>query len=204
MDLYKRDQLYYHSIRELNAWVESNAKSNLTNTYGVRFHPISKSSEQTLTKKDVIALNLGIHTKMGLAKDGYPGQHQLYRKIAAYGQKLTKTPNAPKFVYIVTPAQHFASFDGVYTEQSNKFCIYSINSDPRATMEREIFEVGSNCDAVLDAVNMTSLGNLHVGVSATMTDCSHYCQPGVPDISAGRLVRIVGELIGTNHNSTVN
>lgn len=65
-------------------------------------------------------------------------------------------------------------------------------------LARQIFKVGVNCHAILDAVNMASLGYLHVGISATMADCSHYCQPGVPDVSAAKLVYIVGDLVYRN------
>jgi hypothetical protein len=66
-------------------------------------------------------------------------------------------------------------------------CLKSVDIDPRRSIELEKLKSGKHVHAILDAIDMKSLGQLHIGQG----DCTHYCMPGIPDISAHQLLNLI-------------
>ncbi len=127
----------------------------------------------------------------------------------------------PRLVYMTTPTQHFDEFPDPYKpnkkrnkQQDGVFrpplpvpqipstkptkpvlpdppqkCLKLIDIDPRREIERELLQSGKHIDSILDAIDMKELGDLHIGRG----DCTHYCMPGIPDISAHRLVLTINK-----------
>ena len=57
-----------------------------------------------------------------------------------------------------------------------------------------ILKPGINVHGLLDAVDMMQLGHFHVGNG----DCSHYCLPGVPDLTAHSLIEMIHSSTGSS------
>ncbi len=150
------------------------------------------------------------------------GQILLQRRRDVNRQRVTHTL-LPYLVYMTTPAQHFnhpengsvsnnkrrgKHSDGIFRMYSSltgegksegmkgtvvdavEPCLKSIDIDPRREIERELLQSGKHIDSILDAIDMKELGDLHIGRG----DCTHYCMPGIPDISAYSLVHILNKL----------
>lgn len=140
-----------------------------------------------LSSNDVLVANAGIH---------YDTQTTI-KPIAELGALLQKSPNAPRFMYITTPTQHFPTNNGQYgkyNKYENKVCLQQVKENPRRTIESHTFKVGSNVDALL-IYNDLDLGLLHIGnrgdINTNLLDCSHYCLPGVPDVVGSEMLSMI-------------
>ena len=92
--------------------------------------------------------------------------------------------------YVTTVTQHFATSDGQYSKgRASKRCQPSIPSNPRLESELSVLREGVNVDRIL-RVDDLDAGALHVG-AYDGSDCTHYCMPGVPDVTAHRLLELV-------------
>ena len=91
---------------------------------------------------------------------------------------------------MTTVTQHFATSDGQYSNgRRSKRCQPSIPSNPRLESELSVLREGVNVDRIL-RVDDLDAGALHVGAYDGV-DCTHYCMPGVPDVTAHRLLELV-------------
>ena len=99
-------------------------------------------------------------------------------------------PIAPRWVYVTTVTQHFATSDGQYSNgRRSKRCQPSIPSNPRLESELSVLREGVNVNRIL-RVDDLDAGALHVG-AYDGSDCTHYRMPGVPDVTAHRLLELV-------------
>lgn len=67
-------------------------------------------------------------------------------------------------------------------------CTSNVTVNPRRAQEEKLFEVGVHVDYMFHPYDEAS-GAYHVGGK----DCTHYCMPGIPDLTAMRLVRELAE-----------
>jgi hypothetical protein len=154
-------------------------------------HITPYAGESHLGPDDVIIYNAGYHDDML--------NHKSHIDIVAkFGQKLRSLGNkAPVFVYITTPGQHFDTPTGAYRKGfgkkrvSRRQCKQEAFDDSRSLTERSalsFFETESRL-MLVESIDLHSHGDLHVGEmqDVDIIDCTHYCQPGVPDVQAQHL-----------------
>jgi hypothetical protein len=138
---------------------------------------ITESREQSLTSSDTIIYNIGFYTDETMRK-------RIYNQLDQLGQALQQSDRneRPSLVYLTTFSQHFPTPTGeFFLDQIRHFdqCKSSIPfPNPRKAEELRILKEGDNVDIIIDAED-ESLGAYHVG---RRTDCTQYCQPGVPDL----------------------
>ena len=153
----------------------------------------------TLGPSDVIVFNSGIHAS------GIDSQCIETALAASIGVDFLADPMAPRLVYVATPSQHFKSDDGTFGGSPDSSpCVTSLpkKTDPRQDTEKLLLVPGVSVDAFLDNVDYENLGDLHIGLIRTTLapkskkqyDCSHFCQPGVPDVVASGLINLLSEL----------
>ena len=118
---------------------------------------------------------------------------RLYQQLDNFGRELLAQRGRhplPRWVYVTTVTQHFATSDGQYSNgRRSKRCQPSIPSNPRLESELSVLREGVNVDRIL-RVDDLDAGALHVG-AYDGSDCTHYCMPGVPDVTAHRLLELV-------------
>ena len=126
------------------------------------------SSKLTLVSNDVLILNVGIH--FGRSSDDF---RRRVASVAHLGVLMQEAHRAPQLVYLTTPAQHFRGGNGNGTWDAHdnppcspfpdstdddnmqehccaNQCSCRIQENMRATIEREMLQVGLNVDAFLD------------------------------------------------------
>ena len=99
----------------------------------------------------------------------------------------------PQLWYVTTPTQHFATPTGQFIAPTKKPCRTEVPTNHRRNAEIPALldnEDGNQTAVVVNklidygSVDLT-MGDLHVG----MGDCTHYCQPGPPDLVAFRILQ---------------
>ena len=137
-----------------------------------------------LGRDDVVVYNAGLHKN---------DRTRLYQQLDNFGRELLAQRgrhSLPRWVYVTTVTQHFATSDGQYSNgRRSKRCQPSIPSNPRLESELSVLREGVNVDRIL-RVDDLDAGALHVG-AYDGSDCTHYCMPGVPDVTAHRLLELV-------------
>lgn len=153
--------------------------------------------DKYLDQNDIIIYNAGYH-------NSYDEHRRHLDMVAEFGKKLNQLSNkAPFLVYITTPTQHFPGpKNGGWAREDNAFhitadtflhtgtCLQHASDDTRTNAEREVLSnFNEHSKALLvDSIDVHDLGNLHVGeMKGGRSDCTHYCQPGVPDMQAKNL-----------------
>ena len=142
------------------------------------------SGGQFLGRDDVVVYNAGLHKN---------DRTRLYQQLDSFGRELLAQRgrhSLPRWVYVTTVTQHFATSDGQYSNgRRSKRCQPSIPSNPRLESELSVLREGVNVNRIL-RVDDLDAGALHVG-AYDGSDCTHYCMPGVPDVTAHRLLELV-------------
>eukprot|EP00421_Protoceratium_reticulatum_P012635 CAMPEP_0168383320 /NCGR_PEP_ID=MMETSP0228-20121227/13842_1 /TAXON_ID=133427 /ORGANISM="Protoceratium reticulatum, Strain CCCM 535 (=CCMP 1889)" /LENGTH=349 /DNA_ID=CAMNT_0008396467 /DNA_START=123 /DNA_END=1172 /DNA_ORIENTATION=+ len=157
---------------------------------------------QYLDKDDVVIYNAGYH-------NSYDDHRQHLGVVATLGQQLNQLgTEAPLFAYITTPTQHFPGpNNGGYVKRVmdsttlDTFlepgpCSQHASDDIRTDTEHEILSDFYERSRMLlvDSIDVHDLGKLHVGdMEGGKADCTHYCQPGVPDMQAKSLFDQIAE-----------
>lgn len=148
-------------------------------TFGSLVKPMAKSGESSsvLGPADVILANAGIHSKDLSARCSD------LEKFAALGADLVKDPTAPRFIYLKTPSQHFATADGTHDPKLVHIgCKREIDEDPRHEAEQLLMVPGVTVDGFLGGANYAKTGLMHLGNVTgkddyqSKIDCSHYCK----------------------------
>jgi hypothetical protein len=129
---------------------------------------------------------------------GYHNTHAQHREqvqvAASFGTRLAEAgKNAPFFMYVMTPTQHFpGDLCGGYvrTNANAAACLKHASDDRRMTAERELLAHFKGKNQIMTLLDAHDLGGLHVGNG----DCTHYCQPGVPDVMAKKLFEDIAKL----------
>jgi len=158
------------------------------NSHGYIFFghmPSIHSKELQMTNKDILVINLGVH-------DDLNTNNVQYKELSIFGKKLlelqksTNKSNIPHFMYVSTPSQHFGN-DGVFIPVNSSFqCISSITHNIRNELEFTYLKINESVNSIIP-YDDTNLGDMHIGVG----DCTHYCQPGLPDIVAEKILQAV-------------
>lgn len=142
------------------------------------------SSDSYLNATDTLVFNIGLHNKLGEIGP-------VLQAFSDFSDMLRHQENRPQIVYMTTITQHFATPNGQYkgkkAAQEAGMCLDKIDSNPRAQVEREI--VTGHVDQLIDYDDV-EMGAFHIGGE----DCTHYCMPGPPDLTAARLFQAVQQL----------
>ncbi|CAB9504453.1 expressed unknown protein [Seminavis robusta] len=160
----------------------------LTTTNNISFSPKVGSALPTRlgpflsSSKDIVVSNIGLHFP--------PDQAKATAQLLA---NWTAQPFAPQLWYVATPTQHFHTSNGQFVpgQKDDHGCRDAVPKNPRLEMERKVLLGNTNIPLFLEFEDL-EWGWFHVGNG----DCSHYCQPGVPDLVALRLLRALAGLAG--------
>mmetsp|Transcript_4507 Transcript_4507/g.4525 ORF Transcript_4507/g.4525 Transcript_4507/m.4525 type:complete len:223 (-) Transcript_4507:449-1117(-) len=174
------------SLFLINGW-----RKELARNKPVSFRLTPEHGPVTLGDDDVIVHNLSLHIT---------NRNKSYEELVDFGQQLLShsqrtqqlpgpiTLPLPRLVYVSTFTQHFRTDTGIFEESTKKGpgCVASLNSSIRRDVELTILQAGTNVHQIL-VVDDLDKGGMHIGKD----DCTHYCMPGVPDITASRLLKLL-------------
>jgi len=172
------------TLRHGQANIIDRFRKELASNHSVSFRLTPRHERVFLGRDDVVVYNAGLHEN---------DRTRLYQQLDSFGRELLAQRgrhSLPRWVYVTTVTQHFATSDGQYSNgRRSKRCQPSIPSNPRLESELSVLREGVNVDRIL-RVDDLDAGALHVG-AYDGSDCTHYCMPGVPDVTAHRLLELV-------------
>lgn len=137
-----------------------------------------------LSSNDVLVVSTGTHN--AVAKYLMREYQRLFDCIRSKGPE-----NFPKMAFMLSPYSHFPTASGAYTPvDPAEHC--RRDGPYRAYQTRELSKMRPYLNSSLGMIlgenlNQTELGYLH----PMHGDCAHYLQPGVPDIFASDLARLL-------------
>ena len=140
------------------------------------------SNQLQMTSNDILVINLGVHDNGNYNSINYNELSVLGSKILSLQKNTNTTRTVPRLIYITSPSQHFGPH-GVHDAKSSFNCLSNITHNVRNELEYKYFKVDKNVNGIIN-FNDTNLGDMHIGNG----DCTHYCQPGLPDIIAEELM----------------
>lgn len=154
--------------------------TNRTTALPSVLHP---GDERRLTDQDILLFCEGVHHTI---EEDAPlvALQSLGRQIQ---QQRTVGVSVPQLWYLTTPTQHFETANGQYEDgKAVTACSNATDVNPRREKEKGM--LANAVDLIIDDEDDLTLGFTHVDLKF---DCTHYCMPGVPDMSALRLVQRV-------------
>ena len=165
--------------------------------------------ELTLGAGDVVVMMRGVHHFSGIEQLADKG----LASIAAFGDALLARPRShrPKLVYVTSPSQHFANpsgrQNGEFRGLSKAACLSAILNNPRrdaelAALTRPDGSIRADKIIVYESLKRGGLkvagdGSSDPNITA---DCTHFCMPGLPDLVAAELLRVLQSV--AKHNQT--
>ena len=181
----------WNQTKQLTMTVPPDLRNNAIN--GLANHTTSfEQQELKLNPSDIIVYNIGLHVEpeeraKKLNKLNQLGQFLLQQpqQESAVDEQKTIYRQRPTLAYWTTVSQHFPTKTGQYATNMTKFkrCNASVPyPNLRKAVELTQLQEGHNVNIVIDTTD-EDFGNHHIGVG-DRADCTHYCQPGVPDLTA--------------------
>ena len=147
------------------------------------------SKNLQMTNKDILVINLGVHDVGNINKIKYNELSILGKKILSLQKNDKTTTTVPHFIYVTSPSQHFG-VDGIFTKSSNTSssfnCFHNVTHSTRNELELKYLKINESVNNIIQ-YNDTNLGDMHIGNG----DCTHYCLPGLPDIVAEEIFKVI-------------
>lgn len=156
--------------------------------------------EFTLGASDVVVMMRGVHHFSGIEQIADKG----LASIASFGNALLARPRSrrPKLVYVTSPSQHFANptgpQNGEFHGLTKAACVSAIPHNPRrdaelAALTRPDGSIRADKIIVYESLKRGGLkvagnGSRDPNITA---DCTHFCMPGMPDLVAAELLRVL-------------
>ena len=139
-----------------------------------------------LTNNDVVVMNSGLHTKRS-------ANHERISQLLDCMESATQEERDnlwPKILYSRSSIQHFDNPTGGWNGKPTKRCGNKNYNVQNQIEDEEV--VKNRVDIVGVQLNYTELGHLHVW--GERTDCTHWFQPGLPDLVASDVVKHVAKM----------
>mmetsp|Transcript_1752 Transcript_1752/g.1971 ORF Transcript_1752/g.1971 Transcript_1752/m.1971 type:complete len:371 (+) Transcript_1752:75-1187(+) len=181
----------YGSLAYLQPFLINGWRKELARNKPVSFRLTPEHEPVTLGDDDVIVHNLSLHITN--RNKSYEDLVDFGQQLLSHSQRTQQLPGPttlplPRLVYVSTFTQHFQTDTGIFEENTKKGpgCVASLNSSIRRDAELTILQAGTNVHQIL-VVDDLDKGGMHIGKD----DCTHYCMPGVPDITASRLLKLL-------------